>query len=143
MSKKVQIVYDGECPFCDNYCKLVRIKEAAGEVELVDARQQSGIMDEITKAGLDIDDGMVVTIDGEIYYGAEAIHRLSLLSTRSGVFNRLTYHIFKSPKVSKILYPLLRDCRNVALWALGKSRIDNLNTGHKAWIGKKRSKDDA
>ncbi len=136
MPEKVQIVYDGECPFCNAYCKLVRIKGAAGEIELIDARQNSAIMNEITKAGLDIDEGMVVKIGQKVYYGAEAIHVLSLLSTRSGIFNKLTYYVFKSPKVSAILYPLLRNTRNVALWALGKSRIDNLHTGRKSWVGK-------
>lgn len=136
MPDKVQIVYDGECPFCDNYCKLVRIKDTAGQVELVDARENTQIMKEITALGMDIDDGMVVKMNGQIYYGAEAIHVLSLISSRSGFFNRLNYHIFKSKKLSKILYPILRDCRNLALWMLGKSRIDNLGTGRKSWIGK-------
>lgn len=136
MPDKVQIVYDGECPFCDNYCKLVRIKDTAGHVELVDARENTQIMKEITALGMDIDDGMVVKMNGQIYYGAEAIHVLSLISSRSGFFNRLNYHISKSKKLSQILYPILRDCRNLALWMLGKSRIDNLGTGRKSWIGK-------
>ena len=138
MPHKVQIVYDGECPFCNNYCKLIRIKETTGDVELVDARAGSDIMKEITALGMDIDDGMVVKINDQIYYGADAINMLSLISSRSGLFNRLNYHMFKSKKISKILYPILRDCRNVALWILGKSRIDNLGTGRKSWISNKK-----
>lgn len=136
MSKKIQIIYDQECPFCSKYCQLIKIKKAAGEIELIDARAPSSVMEKITAKNFDIDNGMVVTIEDEIYYGDEAIHVLSLLSARSDLFNCLNYHLFKSKRMSKILYPLLRDCRNVALWLLGKSRIHNLKTGRSSWIGK-------
>ena len=38
-------------------------------------------MDEITAAGLDIDQGMVLKVGGTLHYGADAIHALSLLGT--------------------------------------------------------------
>tara|TARA_B100000780_G_scaffold252536_1_gene199699 strand:- start:1650 stop:2081 length:432 start_codon:yes stop_codon:yes gene_type:complete len=137
MTETIQIVYDGECPFCRHYCRMVRLKKSAGDIELVDARRPSALMDDITAMGLDIDQGMVVKMQGKIYYGAEAIHVLALPSTRSGLFNRMNYHVFQSEKGAKFLYPLLRDGRNVALWLLGKSRIDNLGTGRTSWIGGK------
>lgn len=56
----IWIVYDGEFPVCKTYCKYIRIREAGERLHLVDARQPSEIMDEITAAGLDIDQGMVV-----------------------------------------------------------------------------------
>ena len=30
--KEILLVYDKECPVCDNYCRLVRIKEAVGDL---------------------------------------------------------------------------------------------------------------
>ncbi|CAN0407117.1 unnamed protein product, partial [Scytosiphon promiscuus] len=32
------IVYDGECPFCSQYVKMLRIHESVGTVRLIDAR---------------------------------------------------------------------------------------------------------
>jgi hypothetical protein len=52
---------------------------------------------------------------------------LALLSTRSGDFNRLNYWLFRSKRVSALLYPLLRACRNLVLRLMGRSRIDNLD----------------
>lgn len=101
--------------------------KSVGKLTLVNARERSDAMDKITAAGLDIDQGMVLILDDEIYYGAEAIQMLSLSSTRIGVFNRLAYHVFRSRKVAKILYPLLRTCRNLLLKLLRKSKINNLN----------------
>lgn len=122
----VVIVYDGECPFCRSYCRLVRIRKAAGNLELVDARQPSPIMDDITAKGLNIDRGMVVKMDETLYYGADAIHMLALLSTQSNIFNRFTHFVFQSQRVTRILYPILRDCRNLALWVMGIPMIKNL-----------------
>ena len=80
-----------------------------------------------TVLGLDIDQGMVLKMGGVIYYGADAIHALALISSRSGVFNRLNYWLFKSKRVSAVLYPLLRFIRNLILKTLGKTKINNLN----------------
>jgi len=121
------LVYDKECPACNNYCQMVRIRESVGELQLVDAREDSPIMDEITAADLDIDEGMVLKMDDQLYYGADAIHALSLISSRSGVFNRLVYWVFKSKRVSHVLYPMLKLGRLVLLKLMGKSRINNLN----------------
>jgi predicted DCC family thiol-disulfide oxidoreductase YuxK len=125
-SAGILLVYDRECPVCDAYCRMVRIRESVGVLRLVNARDASGIMDEITAKGLDIDEGMVLKFGNTLYYGADAIHVLSLMSTRSGVFNRFTYWIFRSQRLSTILYPLFRFFRNLLLKLLRKSRINNL-----------------
>lgn len=120
------LVYDKECPMCDAYCRMVRIREAAGQIELYDAREGGPIVEDLTARGLDVDEGMVLIAGDELYYGADAIHALSLLSSRSGFFNRINYHIFKSKRLSKVLYPVLKAGRNLLLKLLGRSRINNL-----------------
>jgi hypothetical protein len=83
-------------------------------------------MKEITLQGLDIDQGMVLKVDNVLYYGSDAIHALSLMSSPSGVFNRANYWLFKSKTRSRILYPVLRSCRNLLLKTLQKTKINNL-----------------
>ena len=122
----VLLVYDGECPACDNYCRVMRIREDVGNLVIVDAREDSPIMSEITAAGLDIDEGMVLKLGDELYYGSDAIHMLAMIGSRSGVLNRLNYHVFRSPRVARRLYPVLRAGRGVLLKLLGKTRINNL-----------------
>jgi predicted DCC family thiol-disulfide oxidoreductase YuxK len=124
--EEILLVYDTECPACDAYCRLVRICDSVGKLKLVNAREPGPIMDEITARGLDIDQGMVLKIGGQLYYGSDAIHALALISSRSGVFNRLNYRIFKSRFLSRVIYPILRFCRNLLLKILGKSKINNL-----------------
>ncbi|EPC04631.1 hypothetical protein L861_04740 [Litchfieldella anticariensis FP35 = DSM 16096] len=124
--KEIVLVYDEQCPFCDHYCRLVRLRESVGSLTLVDARQDTAIMEEITEAGLDIDQGMVLKMDGRLYYGDDAIHMLALLSSRSGIFNRLNYWFFRSAKRARFWYPVLRACRNFLLKLLGKTKVNNL-----------------
>lgn len=125
-SAEILLVYDRQCPVCDAYCRMVRIGKSSGTLRLVNARDAGAVMDEITARGLDIDEGMVLKLGTTLYYGADAIYVLSLMSSRSGVFNRLTYWMFRSKRLSATLYPLFRFFRNLLLKLLRKSRINNL-----------------
>jgi len=127
--EEILLVYDGECPACNAYCQVVRIRESVGDLRIVDARENSGFMDEITCQGHDIDQGMVLKMGGQLYYGADAMHALALIGSRSGIFNRLNYWIFKSKTASAILYPVLRFFRNLLLKLLRKTKINNLKIG--------------
>lgn len=123
----VVLVYDKECPACDNYVRVMRVRQDVGRFEIVDAREDTPIMREITAAGLDMDDGMVLKMGERLYYGSDAIHALALISSRSGVLNRLNYWVFRSKAISAVLYPVLKACRGVLLRLLGRSRINNLD----------------
>ena len=123
---EILLIYDKECPACNAYCQIVRIRESVGDLKIIDAREQSDVLDEITDRGLDIDQGMVLKMGGQLYYGSDAIHALALISSRSGIFNRFNYWMFKSKAISSWLYPMLRFCRNLLLKILGKTKINNL-----------------
>jgi predicted DCC family thiol-disulfide oxidoreductase YuxK len=120
------LVYDGECPLCSAWCKRARVRDAVGELHLVDARQPSPLMDEITALGLDIDQGMVLKFQNVLYYGPDAIRMMSLLSTPAGWFNRLNAWFFGGVRRANFFYPLGKFFRNVTLKALGIRYIDNL-----------------
>ena len=117
------IVYDGQCPFCSRYVKLVRLRESLGEVRLVNAREGGPLVAELQRAGVDLDEGMALQLDGRLYHGDECIHMLALLSTPSSAFNRLNAALFRSPRAARLLYPLLRAGRNTALRLLGRRKI--------------------
>jgi predicted DCC family thiol-disulfide oxidoreductase YuxK len=128
--REILLVYDEECPVCDAYCHMVRIRESVGMLRLVNARNASAVMEEITRQDLDIDQGMVLKVDDVLYYGCDAMHALSLMSSRSGVFNRVDYWVFRSKTRSRILYPVFRSCLNLLLKTLQKTRINNLGLPH-------------
>ena len=117
------LIYDGECPFCSNFVQFARLRETVGEVRLIDARENGPEVQAARDAGYVIDDGMLLSLDGQVYYGADCLNRLALLSSRSGVFNRLNHAVFRVPAVSRFSYPILRTGRNMTIKLLGVSRM--------------------
>jgi len=117
------LVYDGECPFCQRYVRLVRLRETI-DVQLIDARSGGPEVDAIIAAGYNLDEGMVLELGGRFYHGDACIHTLALLSSPSTPFNRLNRWIFSSPRLAKILYPVLRLFRNLVLKLLGRKPLD-------------------
>ncbi len=125
-SPDIEVVYDKECPVCDYYCKRIDVRQSAGHLQRINARDDSEIMDEITALGLDIDEGMVVRVGDRLHYGADAIHELALLSSGKGFVNALSRLMFSSRGMSRAVYPLFRFMRNMLLKILGRTRINNL-----------------
>jgi predicted DCC family thiol-disulfide oxidoreductase YuxK len=119
----IAILYDGECPFCSAYVKMLRLRDAAGDVALLNVREPHPLVSEAEALGLDLDEGMAVKMDGHFYHGAEAMHRLALLSTRSGLWNRLVRAMFRHEPLTRYLYPPLRAGRNATLKVLGRERL--------------------
>lgn len=119
--KDIRLVYDRECPVCSFYSR--RVDLADGDLSRVNARDHCELTDEITAAGFDLDEGMVLKVDDQMFFGSDAIHELALLSSRKGFFNRIASWVFGRQRVASILYPLLTACRRLLLRLLGRSPI--------------------
>ncbi|MBR9865397.1 MAG: DUF393 domain-containing protein [Rhodobacteraceae bacterium] len=123
MTQTLKIVYDGDCPFCARYVRFIRLKDTVGDVDLVDARSDDPAVGQVRATGVNLNDGMAL-IDGDrIYFGDECIHRLALMSTPSGLFNRINAAVFRSPTLSRLLYPVLKTGRAITLRLLGRRPI--------------------
>jgi predicted DCC family thiol-disulfide oxidoreductase YuxK len=117
------IVYDGECPFCSAYVRLVRLRDAIGKVVLVNAREDHPVVRELKRNGYVLDSEMAFVSGGQVWSGPDCINRLALLSSRSNLFNRMNAALLSSPSASRFAYPVLRALRNASLRILGKGRI--------------------
>lgn len=117
------LIYDGECPFCSGYARYVRLRRATDELQLIDARSGGTEVDEAIARGFNLDEGMVLLLDGNYYHGADCLNRLALMSSRSDLFNRVNFFLFRNSFLSQISYPLLRAGRNLVLKLLGRSKL--------------------
>ena len=117
------IIYDGECPFCSHYVKLIHLKKTVGHIRIIDARTNPPELELLKEKNLNINQGMAIFLNSQLYFGADCINRLALLSSPIGSFNKLNYYAFKIQQVSRILYPILRVGRNVVIHLLGKGFI--------------------
>lgn len=117
---RLTIVYDGDCPFCSNFVRLTRLREAAGSVALVNARMSDDpLVQDLQRRGVDLDRDMAVLLDGKLFTGGDAISVLARLSSAQSVFARLANKVLAKPSRAVFLYPLLRLGRRITLTMLG------------------------
>jgi predicted DCC family thiol-disulfide oxidoreductase YuxK len=119
----VSVVYDGLCPFCSAYAHMLRLRESAGPVRLVDARGEPALVADLAAAEAPVNDGMAVLYGRRLYYGSDAIHILALLASESGLANRLVAGLLRGEGRARFAYPLLRAGRNLGLRLLGRPQI--------------------
>lgn len=118
------IVYDGECPFCSSFVKFQRVRAALGKLTLVNARDQMDLVAQFSALGFPLDEGMALIVDGRVYYGADCLNRLALMSGKTDVINRINARLFRSPSISHFIYPALKLGRRMVLTLLGKKRLE-------------------
>lgn len=115
------LIYDAQCPVCTAYS--CNVDAGSNEIRRVDARSQDPDVQRALKAGVDLDEGMVVLHRGQLYHGADAMHRMAMLAPRSGIRNRLNRLLFGNLAVARTVYPALRAGRNALLKLLGRRKI--------------------
>lgn len=121
------IIYDGECIFCQNYVRFVRLQEAIGPVELIDARSSDPRIGQYWREGYDLNSGMLFVHRGKVHHGEEAVHILALLSRDDSMFSRLNARLFSNRKSATLLYPLLKMGRRLTLAARGRKLLERQN----------------
>lgn len=121
---KVTVIYDGACPFCNEYVRHQRLRAAVDELELVDARANPEVLRAHAIDGKMLEDGMVVIADGRQHHGGDAVHLLAMLSEspRRWWVHAVAFASRSSP-VARLLYPVLRSGRRIALTLLGIPRF--------------------
>ncbi|HSS15063.1 MAG TPA: DCC1-like thiol-disulfide oxidoreductase family protein [Rhizomicrobium sp.] len=117
------VIYDGDCVFCQNYVKFVKLKEAVGPVELLDARSGDLRVSHYWSEGYDLNEGMLFVYRGRVYHGHDAVNMLALLSSGSSVFNRVNQALLSNRQVAGAVYPLLKLGRRLVLALRNKTLI--------------------
>lgn len=114
------VVYDGDCPFCRNYVRLMALRKAVGQVELVDARTADPAVRSLVELGYDLNEGMAVIYGDRIYYGSDSVVLLSSMTNERGWVARLVAMLLRNPGRARLIYPLMKFGRRIALRILGK-----------------------
>lgn len=119
VSAGLEIYYDGDCPFCSAYMKMLNLRAAVGRVELIDARSGDPRLRDITAAGFDLDEGIVLRHGTRLIHGAEAMQLLSVLSEGRGFMRWL----MRAPRRAAFVYPFMRMGRRLTLWLMGRKGL--------------------
>ncbi|MDP2206175.1 MAG: DUF4166 domain-containing protein [Alphaproteobacteria bacterium] len=122
----VFLVYDHDCPVCRGYCTRLAPRDDRTEIALVNARTDDSLMPELTDRGLDIDEGMVLKVGDDVFYGSEAAWRLTAYTRRAGVTGWVDRIFFPSRRLTQVMYPIGKAIRGAILHLLHIPRINNL-----------------
>lgn len=127
MKSDMWFVYDGECPICQLGASYYRFRQSIGTLHTLDARTNKDhpLIQEINRAGLDMDQGMVIKFDGKLYHGPQAWQRMAELGEPADWFNKAN-RPFRNPWLARCMYPLMKAGRNLALAIKRKGKIRNL-----------------
>ena len=123
VSVSVLIIYDGECTFCNAYTQRLKLQQSVGEVELLSARSNDARIQHFVERGYDLDEGMLVVTQNDIYAGAAAMHWLSPHTSGVGFFEAMQSVIFSRRWLANFLYPFLKLGRRVWLALRGRALI--------------------
>jgi predicted DCC family thiol-disulfide oxidoreductase YuxK len=122
--RRAIVIYDGQCPFCLSYVSLLRLRRAIGEVSLVDARGYGDLVVSLREQGINLDDGMVLILDGKVFHGADCMNQIAIAGLPKGFFAGVHAWLFRSSFIANRIYPLMKFCRRLTLLALGRQSIE-------------------
>ena len=122
MTSNYTFIYDGECPFCNHFAELLEIKSKISDIKILDGRKNLTLIESLLEKGYDLDKGAILLKDEDIFHGPDAINTIcKQISNPSSSLLELLSRVFKSNKLTKIIFPLLIRARRLALISKGIS----------------------
>lgn len=126
--RTVTFIYDGDCPLCTSAAMALRIRRDYGTLQLLDAREHRDhpLVREVTRRGLDLDEGMAIIADDRIHHGRDALAFMARYGETRNPFMAFIRSLYWSKTLATLTYPWMRGTRNWLLRRRGIGRIDNL-----------------
>ena len=121
----IYLIYDGECPICNYAAKIIKLRQAVGKLEIINARNKHPLVDEVNNHNYDLNNGILVKYQGSLYYGNDAMHLLALLGSPVDLFNKINTILFKFKILVTICYPIFKFIRSCLLKILDVKKIKN------------------
>ena len=122
MTSNFTFIYDGECPFCNNFAELLEIKSKINNLKILDGRKNLSIIKSLLEKGYDLDKGAILLKDNDIFHGSNAINTICKeIKNPSSNLLKILSSVFKSNKRTRFFFPLLLGARRFALISKGVS----------------------
>ena len=121
---EVTIVYDGDCPFCSDFVALQRLQKRGYKVHLIDARDSDNELVEKLSADYNLDDGMIVVLNGCVFHGASAARFIASSYANSNVRALIYRLVLKTERIAGLCYPFLVLLRKGYFRIAGKKLIN-------------------
>jgi predicted DCC family thiol-disulfide oxidoreductase YuxK len=119
------LLYDGECPACSAYVAMTRLLQLYPGLRVVSARAEPALVAELRGKGYEINEGMVLCLDGAIHFGPDATRMIAVLGRSSASWwRKAALAGIGTAPWARHLYPWLNRARWLLLRLLGRKLID-------------------
>ena len=123
MSSKLVFLYDGECPFCNHFSELLKLRSDLPGLTIKNARDNLPEMKSLLERGYDLDNGAILLKGDEVLHGAQAINWIcSRITKPSDELLKLIALTFSSKLRTDVIFPLLILTRRILLLVKGVPR---------------------
>lgn len=120
MKQKLTLYYDQECPFCSSYANFVKLNDHF-DLQVKNSRVCHSEIRFLCKH-IDINDGLVISVDGTCMQGIDALRYLDIAMEKKGLLSRL-HGIWNLKKTfTKPIYTFIKMLRKMVLFLMGKKR---------------------
>jgi predicted DCC family thiol-disulfide oxidoreductase YuxK len=110
------LLYDGECPACRAYVAMSRLRQKYPALAVWNAREQPDKVAAWRAKGFDVNEGMILVLDGRIHFGAEATRMIALIGGAESLPAQGFLWTVGLAPWARALYPLLNRGRQLLLW---------------------------
>lgn len=120
MASKLVFIYDGQCPFCNQFAELLELKSNLPNIQVKNARENPSEVPQ----GYDMDVmGAILLVDGKMMTGANAINWIcSQIKDPSNSMLKVLSVVFTSSQRTKWVFPFLLIARRISLFYKGVPR---------------------
>ena len=122
LPEEILLYYDGECPICRNYKEYLELRKKY-DIRILNARDHLDEMKELERIGCDINQGMILVVDGLVSQGENALGVLFYLSGTKGFCDKLLFRLIQTHEIRICVYPLIKGIRKIMLFLLGVSKM--------------------
>lgn len=120
MLKKINLYYDEECPFCKEYSKYIELRKKY-DIKIFNARESTDKIKVFRNKGFDINDGMIIEYESEIFQGSDAVKIIDKYIDKKSVFDQFISVIINLPGFKLVVYPIVKFLRIMILKLLGRN----------------------
>ena len=119
------LLYDGDCPACSAYIAIARLRRLYPGLRIVSARSEPTLVAELRDRGYEINEGMVLCLDGVIHFGPDATRMIAIIGQSSpSLWRRTALGLLGTAPWARASYPWLNRGRQLLLRLLGRKPID-------------------
>lgn len=114
IKESIIILYDADCYLCSNFQQYLQLKQKV-DISYKDIHEDSDYISSLQKLWYNLDHGMIIDMDGEIYQWKDAIAEIEKLLDNQKRYDKIMKFCMSKEWIRNLGYPVAQLMRKVFL----------------------------